>query len=58
MPCNVGGFGDSEKAAKVFFINEMSFVMETLKELNTWLGIDVVRFNKYAMLNIGPEGGG
>ena len=47
---NLGGFGDVEKAAKVFSINELAPIQESLKELNDWLGIDVVRFNPYALL--------
>ena len=50
MPNNSGGFGDVEKAAKVFSINELAPIQESLKELNDWLGIDVVRFNPYALL--------
>jgi hypothetical protein len=33
----------------VFSINELAPIQESLKELNDWLGIDVVRFNPYAL---------
>ncbi|WP_315708978.1 phage portal protein [Brenneria uluponensis] len=49
MPNNTGGFGDVEKAAKVFAINELTPIMESLKELNDWLGIEVLRFTPYAL---------
>lgn len=49
MPNNTGGFGDVEKAAKVFAINELTSIMESLKELNDWLGIEVLRFTPYAL---------
>ncbi|WP_394804896.1 phage portal protein [Dickeya solani] len=49
MPNNAGGFGDIEKAARVFSINELTPIMETLKELNDWLGMEVIRFNPYAL---------
>lgn len=49
MPGNVGGFGDVEKAAQVFSVNELLPIQETLKELNSWLGIEVIRFNEYAL---------
>ncbi|RRO12075.1 phage portal protein [Pectobacterium aquaticum] len=49
MPNNAGGFGDVEKAAKVFAINELMPIMESLKELNDWLGIEVLRFKPYAL---------
>ncbi|WP_435954074.1 phage portal protein [Dryocola sp. BD626] len=49
MPGNAGGFGDVEKAARVFSINELTPIQESLKELNDWLGIEVIRFNPYAL---------
>ncbi|WP_140920900.1 phage portal protein [Limnobaculum xujianqingii] len=49
MPGNVGGFGDVEKAAQVFAVNELLPIQETLKELNDWLGIEVIRFKEYSL---------
>lgn len=49
MPNNVGGFGDAEKAASVFSANEIAPLMERLKELNDWLGVEVIRFRPYAL---------
>ncbi|CNJ99190.1 putative portal vertex protein [Yersinia mollaretii] len=49
MPTNTSGFGDVEKAAKVFAINELYPIMEDLKALNDWLGVEVFRFNPYAL---------
>ncbi|AXF77466.1 phage portal protein [Erwinia tracheiphila] len=50
MPGEKGSFGDVEKAARVFAINELMPVMEALKHVNDWLGQDVIRFNPYALL--------
>ena len=49
MPTNTSGFGDVEKAAKVFAINELYPIMEDLKALNDWLGVEVFKFNPYAL---------
>ncbi|HFO8158232.1 TPA: phage portal protein, partial [Escherichia coli] len=38
------------KAARVFFINELQPVMEAMKHVNEWLGVEVMRFNPYALL--------
>jgi capsid portal protein len=40
----------SQVAAKVFSISELAPIQESLKELKDWLGIDVVRFNPYTLL--------
>lgn len=47
IPNNTGGFGDAEKAAKVFATNEIVPLQERLRELNDWLGQEVIRFNPY-----------
>ncbi|MCL6262193.1 phage portal protein [Craterilacuibacter sp. RT1T] len=49
MPGNVGGFGDVEKAAKVFWVNEIKPLQARFAELNDWLGEEVVRFDDYAL---------
>lgn len=50
MPNTNGGFGDVEKAAKVFAINELAPLMSRLKGLNEWIGVDVFRFDPYALI--------
>jgi len=49
IPNNTGGFGDVEKAAKVFVRNELVPLQERMKELNEWVGKDVVRFIDYEL---------
>lgn len=53
MPEGNGSFGDIEKAARVYAINELTPVMEALKVVNEWIGEEVIRFNPYALLT--PE---
>ena len=50
IPNNTGGFGDVEKATKVFFVNEIIPLQERLKEINQHLGIEVIRFTPYKLL--------
>ncbi len=50
-PENVGSTGDVEKAAKVFVRNELTPHQERIKEVNDWLGIEVIRFKKYRFEN-------
>lgn len=47
-------FGDVEKAARVYAINELMPVMEAMKHINDWLGEEVIRFNPYALLDTQP----
>jgi len=49
IPSNTGGFGDVEKAAKVFVRNELVPLQERMKELNQWAGQEVIRFNDYVL---------
>lgn len=49
VPTNTAGFGDVEKAAKVFAANEMEPLQERFKELNAWLGEEVIRFKPYEL---------
>lgn len=51
VPTSGGNFGDIEKAAKVFSINELSPIIESLKSVNDWAGEAVVQFNRYALLD-------
>lgn len=50
VPTGAGSFGDVVKAAKVFSINELMPIMQSLKSVNDWVGEEVVRFNEYALL--------
>lgn len=47
MPNNVGGFGDVEKASKVFVRNELIPLQKRLFEINVWLGENVITFQPY-----------
>lgn len=50
MPEGSTSFGDVEKATRVFTINELQPIQESLKELNEWLGVEVIRFKPYALM--------
>lgn len=52
MPNNASGYGDIEKGAKVFAINEIEPLQNRLRELNDWLGIEVIRFDPYKLAEI------
>jgi len=47
IPSNTGGFGDVEKASKVFVRNELIPLQRRFEELNSWLGEEVIKFDKY-----------
>jgi len=49
IPDNTGGFGDVEKAAKVFVVNELEPLQERFKEINEMVGEEVVRFGGYGI---------
>lgn len=49
MPNNTGGFGDAEKAAAVLSAIEIAPLQERLKELNEWLGIEVIKFKPFEL---------
>ncbi|WP_312111088.1 phage portal protein [Pantoea septica] len=49
IPNNTGGFGDVEKASKVFVRNELLPLQKRLIELNHWLGEEVVQFSSYKL---------
>ena len=51
MPSNVGGFGDVEKASKVFVRNELIPLQRRIQELNEWLNIEVIIFSPYNLSN-------
>jgi len=47
IPNNTGGFGDIEKASKVFVRNELIPLQKRFEELNNWLGDEVILFKDY-----------
>mgnify|MGYP006968216290 CR=1 FL=1 len=49
IPSNTGGFGDVEKAAKVFARNEVKPLQDRLLAINEWVGEEVVRFAPYTL---------
>ncbi len=49
IPSNTGGFGDVEKAGKVFVHNELMPLQRRFEELNSWLGEEVIRFVPYRL---------
>ena len=49
MPNNVGGFGDVEKASKVFVRNELIPLQKRLMEINKWIDIELIKFNTYEL---------
>lgn len=49
VPNNTGGFGDAEKAAAVFNANEIGYYQGRMRELNEWLGDEVIRFKPYEL---------
>lgn len=49
VPNNVGGFGDIEKAAQVFVQNELQPLQSRMRELNEWIGEEVIQFAPYAL---------
>ncbi|MYL22553.1 phage portal protein [Halomonas alkaliantarctica] len=49
VPQNTAGFGDVEKAARVFVANELEPLQEAMKEINEIIGQEVVRFRPYAL---------
>ncbi|WP_072929453.1 phage portal protein [Nissabacter archeti] len=49
IPNNRGGFGDVEKASKVFVRNELLPLQKRLEELNKWVGEDIIKFDDYAL---------
>jgi PBSX family phage portal protein len=49
VPQNAAGFGDAEKAAKVYVANELEPLQSTFKEINEFVGEEVVRFDPYLL---------
>jgi PBSX family phage portal protein len=49
IPNNTGGFGDVEKASQVFVRNELTLLQVRMKEINNWIGGDVISFKSYQL---------
>jgi PBSX family phage portal protein len=49
VPANTGGFGDALTAAQVFSANEVEPLQERFREINDWIGEEVVRFRPYTL---------
>lgn len=49
IPDNSGGFGDAVKASQVFVRNELTPLQERMKEINDWMGEEVINFSKYEL---------
>jgi len=63
VPQTAGGFGDVQKAAVIFFKNEIEPLQMRMLEINDWLGVEAVRFNPYDVsmglpVSSGAESGG
>ena len=51
VPNNTAGFGDAEKAAKIFIANEITPLIQQFKQFNTWAGEEIITFGDYALAN-------
>ncbi len=49
IPTNTSGFGDAEKAARVFAANELEPLQQRFMEINDIVGREVVRFKPYTL---------
>jgi len=49
IPDNSGGFGDAVKAAQVFVRNELTPLQARMKEINDWLGMNIISFTNYSL---------
>jgi capsid portal protein len=47
IPQNNGGFGDAGKATDIFFGNEIEPLMQRMRQLNEWLGVEALVFAPY-----------
>jgi PBSX family phage portal protein len=55
VPGNTGGFGAVLPAAQVFARNEISPLMDRFRDLNDWMGEEVVAFSPYDVPAAGPS---
>ncbi|KMV69983.1 hypothetical protein AI29_14500 [bacteria symbiont BFo2 of Frankliniella occidentalis] len=49
MPNNAGGFGDVEKASRVFVRNELLPLQTGFEELNEWMGEEIIQLLTYSL---------
>lgn len=49
IPTNTSGFGDAEKAARVFAANELEPLQERMLEMNDIIGKEVISFKPYTL---------
>lgn len=49
IPANTGGFGDVEKAARVFVTNELEPLQQVFLEVNEILEEEIIRFSPYTL---------
>lgn len=49
IPDSAGGFGDAVKASQVFVRNELTPLQERMKEINYWIGEEVITFRPYEL---------
>jgi len=49
MPNNAGGFGDVEKASRVFVRNELLPLQKRFEELNEWMGEEIIQLLTYSL---------
>lgn len=56
IPNNTGGFGDVEKAARVFVANELEPLQAAMTAVNEHAGEEVVRFRPYTLDLEAPSG--
>lgn len=54
IPTNSSGFGDSEKAARVFAANELEPLQERMLEMNDIAGREVLKFKPYTLGESSP----
>ncbi|NWO07274.1 MAG: capsid portal protein, partial [Alteromonadaceae bacterium] len=57
IPNNTGGFGDIEKAARVFVTNELEPLQAVFEEINDLVGEKVIRFREYDLSGAGGDPG-
>jgi PBSX family phage portal protein len=56
VPTGTSGFGSVVQAAQVFSINEIEPLQARMRELNDWVGQEVVQFDKYAVAALATNG--
>lgn len=57
IPQNNGGFGDVGKASDIFFGNEIEPLMQRMRQLNEWLGLEALVFASYEPQGQAPRPG-